>query len=101
MNPVVERILTTLKELSLAKKIALGTLVLVIISGFVTMFVWNNKTQMQPAYTGLSKEDAAQVVAVLKENKTPYTLAGDGTTLLVAEDLVYEVRLTMAKQGIP
>ncbi|MCG8566504.1 MAG: flagellar M-ring protein FliF, partial [Desulfobacterales bacterium] len=100
MNPVIERIITTLKELSLTRKVLLGLFVLVLVAGFTTMFIWANKTQFRAAYTGLTKQDAAQIVGVLKENNTPYRLAGDGTTILVPDEVVYDVRLTMAKQGI-
>jgi flagellar M-ring protein FliF len=37
----------------------------------------------------------------LKETNTVYRLTGDGTTIMVPEDIVYDVRLTMAKEGIP
>jgi flagellar M-ring protein FliF len=101
MNPVIERIITTLKELSLSKKIGLGLLVMVLVAGFTTMFIWTNKTQFKAAYSGLTQEDAAAVVDVLKESNTPYRLTGEGTTILVPESIVYDVRLTMAKAGIP
>jgi flagellar M-ring protein FliF len=101
MNPVIERIITTLKELSLSKKIGLGLFVMVLVAGFTTMFIWTNKTQFRAAYSGLTKEDAASVVEILKVSNTPYRLTGDGTTIMVPEDIVYDVRLTMAKQGIP
>ena len=65
------------------------------------MFIWANKTQFRAAYTGLTQEDASAVVAVLKDNNTPYRLTGDGTTILVPEAMVYDVRLTMASEGIP
>lgn len=101
MNPVIERIITTIKELSLPKKIGLGLFVMVLIAGFTTMFIWTNKTQFKLAYNGLTKEDAASVVEILKESNTPYRLTGDGTTIMVPEAVVYDVRLTMAKAGIP
>ncbi len=101
MNPVIERIITTLKELTLFRKIALGVLALVLIAGFTTMFIWTNKTQFRAAYSGLTKEDAGAVVDILKESNTPYRLTGDGTTIMVPEAVVYDVRLTMAKEGIP
>lgn len=101
MNPVLERIIVRFKELSTVKKIALGVAVLVVIAGFTTMFIWANKTRFKPAYVQLSKEDAALVVAQLKEANTPYRLTGDGTTIMVPEDIVYDVRLSMAKEGIP
>ena len=101
MNPVIEKIINTFKEMPLARKIALGVFVLVLIAGFTTMFIWTNKTKFKTAYTGLTQEDAAAVVEVLKSANTPYRLTGDGTTIMVPETLVYDVRLTMAREGIP
>jgi len=101
MNPVIERILTLWRELPLARKIAIGVVVMVILAGFTTMFIWANKTQFNVAYTGLSKEDAAAVVVKLKENNTPYRIGGDGNTIMVPEQMVYDVRLTLAQDGIP
>lgn len=101
MNPVVERIVTRFKDLALSRKIALVVLTLVLIAGFTTLFIWTNQTQFKMAYTGLTKEDAAAVVDILKTSQIPYRLTGDGTTILVPDALVYDVRLTMAKEGIP
>ncbi|MBU0969774.1 MAG: flagellar M-ring protein FliF [Proteobacteria bacterium] len=101
MNPVIERIVTTIRELSLSQKIGLGLFVMVLVAGFTTMFIWTNKTEFKTAYVGLTKEDAAAVVDILKTNNTPYRLSGDGTTIMVPESIVYDVRLTMAKEGIP
>lgn len=101
MNPVIERIITMLRELSLTRKILLGVLAMVVVAGFTTMFIWANQTQFRAAYTGLTKEDAADVVSKLKESNTPYRLAGDGTRIMVPENMVYDVRLSMAKEGIP
>ncbi|WP_462267444.1 flagellar basal-body MS-ring/collar protein FliF [Desulfobacter sp.] len=101
MNPVIEKIITMFKEMSMIRKVLLGGLVLVVVAGFITMFVWANKTPYKAAYSGLSQEDAAAVVDVLKSSNTPYRLTGDGTTILVPDSMVYDVRLTMAKEGIP
>ncbi len=101
MNPVIEKIINTLKEMPLPRKVALGVFVLVLIAGFTTMFIWTNKTKFSTAYTDLTQEDAAAVVEMLKAGNTPYRLTGDGTTIMVPETLVYDVRLTMAREGIP
>ncbi|WP_321414112.1 flagellar basal-body MS-ring/collar protein FliF [uncultured Desulfobacter sp.] len=101
MNPVAEKIITMVKEMSMVRKVLLSGLVLVVVAGFITMFVWANQTPYKVAYSGLSQEDAAAVVEMLKSAKTPYRLTGDGTTIMVPEPMVYDVRLTMAKEGIP
>ncbi len=101
MNPVIERIVDTVRELTLVRKIILGVLILVMVAGFTTMFLWANKTKFKVAYKGLSKQDAAEIVFKLKESNTSYRLQEGGTTILVPEKEVYDVRLTMAKDGIP
>ena len=101
MNPVIEKIITMFKEMGMVRKVLLGGLVLVVVVGFITIFVWANKTPYKAAYSGLSQEDAAAVVEVLRSSNTPYRLTGDGTTILVPDAMVYDVRLTMAKEGIP
>ncbi|MCD4722666.1 MAG: flagellar M-ring protein FliF, partial [Desulfobacula sp.] len=101
MNPVIERIITTFKELPMSRKIALGVFAMVLVAGFTTLFVWANKTEFKAAYSRLSKDDAALVVDKLKESNTPYRLTGDGTTIMVPKAIVYDVRLSMAKEGIP
>jgi len=101
MNPVIEKMIATFKSLTLSRKIAMGVFAMVLVAGFTTLFIWANKTQFKVAYTGLSKDDAALVVDKLKESNTPYRLTGDGTTIMVPDEIVYDVRLTMAKEGIP
>ncbi|OGR28017.1 MAG: flagellar M-ring protein FliF [Desulfobacterales bacterium RIFOXYA12_FULL_46_15] len=101
MNPVIEKILATLRGMALSRKIALGLFAMAMVAGFTTMFIWANKTEFKVAFSGLTKEDAALVVEKLKESNTPHRLTGDGTTIMVPEAVVYDVRLTMAKDGIP
>jgi flagellar M-ring protein FliF len=72
-----------------------------LVAGFTTMFIWANKTEFRVAFSGLTKEDAALVVEKLKESNTPYRLTGDGTTIMVPEAVVYDVRLSTARDGIP
>ncbi len=101
MNPVVEQMYKIIKEMPLSRKIAIGILILVMVSGFTAMFIWANKTEYRPAYTELTEDDAASVVAKLKELKIPYKIKGDGSIIMVPASKVYEVRLDLAKNGIP
>lgn len=52
------------------------------------------------AFSGLTEEDAGQIVEQLSANNIPYKLRGVGT-ILVPSNQVYEVRLMMARQGLP
>ena len=101
MNPFFEQVIKFFKEMSLYRKIALAVVALLLLSGFITMFVWTNKTVFKVAYTELTEEDASVIVTKLKESQIPYKLKEGGTTIEVPEAQVYDVRLSMASQGLP
>ncbi len=56
-----------------------------------------------PLFSQLESEDAAAVVAKLKEQKTPYKLSEHGgtSTIEVPEASVHETRLALAGSGLP
>ncbi len=101
MNPLVEQTINLYKEMPLARKILMGVVAFAMLGGFAAMFIWANKTEYKPAYSGLNPEDAAAIVDRLKTAKTPYRIEAGGTTIMVPADQVYDVRLSMAKDGIP
>ncbi len=53
------------------------------------------------AFSGLTEQDAAEIVDVLKKMNVPYRLAGDGTVIQVPARQVREIRLELARQGLP
>lgn len=61
---------------------------------------WAATPSYSVAYSGLSEGDAGQIVQKLDESSITYKLKGSGT-ILVPSDKVYEVRLKMAKDGLP
>ena len=52
-------------------------------------------------FSQLDQEDAAAIVAKLKEQKTPYVIEGGGSTIEVPESKVGEARLEIASAGMP
>lgn len=52
-------------------------------------------------YADLDARDAAAVVASLERARVPHRIARDGTQVLVPEDQVARLRLTLAKEGVP
>jgi flagellar M-ring protein FliF len=52
-------------------------------------------------YSQLDRDDAAALVAKLKEMKVPYRLSAEGTAIEVPEAKVHEVRLDLASAGLP
>lgn len=80
------------------KILLVGTLLAVLIS---TAFVFYqlNRPEFALLYGRMSEQDMALVVERLKQQKVPYRVEGD--RVFVPKDRLYEVRLALAKEGIP
>ncbi|MCF8067795.1 MAG: flagellar M-ring protein FliF [Desulfobacterales bacterium] len=101
MNPVLEQTANIYKALPASRKFSMAGVLMLVVAGFVAIFFWANKVDFQPAYTNLTPEDAAEVVQKLKAQRIPYQLTGNGSIVMVPSDRVYDVRLDMAKEGVP
>ncbi len=80
------------------------------IGGVVAVFalgllLWSRVTpgggNFVPLFTRLEPSDAGAVVEQLEEMQVEYRLAEQGSAILVDSDQVYEVRLTLAREGLP
>lgn len=75
--------------------------VAVLAMGVFALASWLSRPAMSPLFSGLGAEDASAVVEQLRAASVPYELADGGSTVLVAEENVYEQRLAAAASGIP
>ncbi|MCE5314767.1 MAG: flagellar basal-body MS-ring/collar protein FliF [Armatimonadota bacterium] len=81
----------------------------VVVIAFVTLAValmllvgmTATKPRMSVLFSGLAQEDAGTIVQKLGEQKVPYKLSADGTTIEVPDNKVYDLRLQLATQGLP
>ena len=88
------------KKQSSGKQITLVSLLLAALILAPVLISWANSPTYAVAYSGLSEQDAAQIVQKLDENNIPYQLKNSGT-IEVQNDQVYTVRLLMAREGLP
>jgi flagellar M-ring protein FliF len=88
---------------SFSKQQIIGMIVAVLlVGGGVTSFVkWNHDRSFKPLFTGMSAEDAATVVQKLKESGVEHRISDNGSSVLVPEERVNELRLEMAGAGLP
>ncbi len=85
---------------SRAQRVVLITLVLSAAILIPVFLVWASTPTYAVAFSGLSEADAGAIVENLTASSIPYQLKGNGT-ILVQTSQVYEVRLSMATQGLP
>ena len=62
---------------------------------------WNRERDFRPLYSGLASEDAAAVVAKVREGGSEFRLSDNGSVVLVPSGKVAELRLQLAAAGIP
>ena len=84
-----------------AKRWLVGGVVVGSIIAFALLIMVANRTDYRPLFTNLTSEDAGEIVTKLKEQKVPYRIATDGKAILVPSDKVYDLRLTLASDGLP
>src|SRR3989304_2673933 len=89
------------KALSLSKKIILLVLLSLVGAILLLTALYIHRPDYQPLYPHLTPEEAAAIVEKLKEDKVPYHLAADGTSILVPSGKKYDVRLGLAAEGLP
>jgi flagellar M-ring protein FliF len=62
---------------------------------------WARKPDMTVLYHGLAPSEAYSIVEKIAENNIAYELRDGGTTICVPKQNVYELRIALAKEGLP
>jgi flagellar M-ring protein FliF len=79
--------------------IGAGLLLIVVLVGGLAW--WAYRPDYQVLFADMGTRDAAAMMAELDKMKTPYQLAGGGTTIMVPRDLVYKTRLALMGKEVP
>ncbi|MFW6147564.1 MAG: flagellar basal-body MS-ring/collar protein FliF [Thermodesulfobacteriota bacterium] len=101
MNNSAGKFLNHVSSLPLSKKISMALVLILVIAGFVFMFVWANQIDYRILFSNLSPEDAGAIVSELKDRKVPHKLEGNGSVIMVPADQVMDLRLSLAGQNLP
>ncbi|MCX6138823.1 MAG: flagellar basal-body MS-ring/collar protein FliF [Ignavibacteriales bacterium] len=89
------------ERLSLKQKLVLAGVTIGAVAGIIAMVTVVNRPAYGTLFGNLAAEDASKIVEKLKEKSVPYTLDDGGKTVLVPKQQIYELRLSLAAEGIP
>jgi flagellar M-ring protein FliF len=98
---IIAQIQNLFKSISIGKRIVLLALTVGSITGFVFLMNWAGKPEFHPLYSHLDANDAGVILSRLKDQKIPYQLATNGSTILIPHELIYETRMALASEGLP
>lgn len=89
------------QRIGLVQRALLIGLVLTFIASCVLLIYWARRPDMRMLYQGLSPEEAAKITEKIAEKGIVYELRSGGTGIYVPREQVYQLRLDMAKEGLP
>ncbi len=96
-----QKIRVVWEKISLIQRALLVAIVLtfIIVSGLLVH--WARRPDMRMLYKDLAAEEASEITEKISEQGTAYELRNGGTSIYVPKEKVYQLRLDMAKEGLP
>jgi len=98
---ILQKITLVWQKVNLVQRALLAAvLVAFAIIGFVLVH-WARRPDMRMLYQQLSPAEASQITERISEQNIPYQLREGGTSVYVPRKHVYQLRLDLAKDGLP
>lgn len=89
------------QNVSLVQKAMLAAIVMTFVIIGALLVHWAGKPDMRVLYSNLDTKEAAKIAEKIGEKSIVYKLANGGTTIYVPKENVSQLRLDMAKDGLP
>ncbi|MCD6293567.1 MAG: flagellar M-ring protein FliF, partial [Deltaproteobacteria bacterium] len=101
INEISSQLKALFKGITPAKRFTLIALVGGTIIGFIFLMNWAGSPDFQVLYSNLGPEDGGAIVSSLKEKRIPYKISSNGSSILAPSELIYDLRLELAANGLP
>ena len=99
---VLGQLIASYARLPLSQKVAFPVLIMASVAGIVFVSNWATAPDYTVLYSDLEPGDSAAVVERLKTQKVKYQVRADGGTIAISPpELVHELRISLAAEGIP
>ena len=96
-----QKISAVWQKISLVQRALLVAIVLTFIAVGGLLIHWARRPDMRMLYQQLAPEEAAKITDKISEQGIAYELRNGGTSVYVPKEKVYQLRLDMAKEGLP
>ncbi len=85
----------------MGRNIIRGGAVAAVIAVIVMIWLWQSKPEYRVLFSNYSDRDGGAITAALDQMQVPYKFSEGGNAIMIPEDRVHNVRLTLASQGLP
>lgn len=100
-NSPIGQITNFFQKLTFSQKLLFGGVIAGALVGIIVLVTVLNRPTYGVLYSNLSAEDAAKIVEKLKERSISYELEDGGKVIKVPTQQIYELRLSLAGEGLP
>ena len=93
--------LGSLSSLGSRQNMAVLVIVAAVIALVAGMWMWAQTPDYRVLYSNLSDRDGGAIIEALQQQNIPYKFSEGGGALMIPGNLVHEMRLRLASQGLP
>ncbi len=97
----LQKISAVWQKVSLVQRALLIAIIMTFVIGGGLLAHWARKPDMRLLYQDLAPEEASKITDKISEKNIPYELRSAGKSIYVPKEKVYQLRLDMAKEGLP
>ncbi|MDR2015419.1 MAG: flagellar M-ring protein FliF [Azoarcus sp.] len=97
----LQQALANIKALNQRQQIAAAVVLALVISLAVGIMLWSRPPNQAVLFTNFEDQDGGEIINALQQQNVPFSISGDGRSILVPAGIVYETRLRLAAAGLP
>jgi flagellar M-ring protein FliF len=97
----LQKLILIWQKISLVQRVLLATIALAALLIGALMVHWAKQPDMRMLYQDLTPAEAAKITEKIAEKEIAYELRDGGGTVYVPRQYVYQIRLDLAKDGLP
>ncbi|MFZ2149370.1 MAG: flagellar basal-body MS-ring/collar protein FliF [Sedimentisphaerales bacterium] len=96
-----QKISAVWRKIGLVQRALLIALFLTFVAAGALLIYWARRPDMRMLYQEIAPEEAAKITEKISDKGIAYELRNGGTSIYVPREQVYQLRLDMAKEGLP
>jgi len=96
-----QKIVSVWQKIGLVQRALLVAIVLTFVLAGALLTYWARRPDMRMLYQELAPDEASEITEKIDEKGIAYELRNGGTSIYVPKEQVYQLRLDMAKEGLP
>ncbi len=99
--PGTPQLMQRFNELEQRQKMAGAAALALAISLLVGVWLWSRTPDYAVVFANLEERDGGAIVTALQQQNIPYRFSPGGSAILIPANMVHDVRLRLAAQGLP